>query len=395
LRFGLTSLGILWGAFMLTYLSASMQGMDDHFTQQLERTGPKIVIVFPGTLIKNRVGERGARSIEFETEDVARLAALDSIEEASPNLRMWNRVVRAGRRTKLLNVTGVAPVSQSIRGFEVGEGRFLTLTDIERNRRVAFLGSEAAKRLFGRRKAVGLHLQIESESFRVVGVAQEKGNQLVGINGRDDLAVLVPFTTMQRRFLHDDKLDQLAFAPQTREMSFDAIVHTRQLLGLHHDFDPTLETALTFFNVHEIMQMLHTIFFGLRFFMLTAGIVTLIVGAIGVMNIMLVVVAERTNEIGLRKAIGARSRTIFIQFLAEAVAVSTLSGLIGAALGVSFTVLVAAYTPPDSPLNSVPVLDPFTVAVIVVALGVVGILAGVIPAIRAAQVDPSDALRAV
>jgi putative ABC transport system permease protein len=395
LRFTLTSLGILWGAFMLTYLSATMKGLDDHFTERLETTGPKILIAFPGTVIKNRVGERGAREVELDIDDVERLRALSLLDGAVPGLRMWNKLIRAGGHTKLLTVGGVAPASQRIRNFEVAQGRFITPTDIDHAARVVFLGSESATRLFGREPPIGQRLQIESHAFRVVGVAEKKGDQLVGINGKDDLAVLVPYTTAQRLLMHSDVLREIVLEPETREASFEAMWHVRQLLGLHHHFEPELDTALSFFNVQEIMQILQTVFLGLRVFMLTAGIVTLLVGAVGVMNIMLVVVGERTNEIGLRKAIGASRMAIFAQFVAEATAVSTLAGLVGAAGGIGFTRLVAAHTPPNSPMQAVPILDPLTVGVIITSLVVVGIVAGVAPAIRATRVDPAEALRAV
>ena len=395
LRFSLTSLGILWGAFMLTYLSASMEGTSRHFTEQLETTGPKIVIAWPGNLLKNRVAERGARSVELDNDDVRRLDGIHRIESASQDLHLYSQIVRAGRRTKLLSVTGVSPATAGIRNFEVAEGRFLSPTDVERSARVAFLGDVAARRLFGNEPAVGRTLQIESMRFRVVGIAVPKGDQLIGINGKDDLALLIPYTAAQRWLLRSDQVEQIVFAPVTREESWGAIRNAREVLGLHHHFHPDADTAMSFFNVHEVMQIIHTLFFGLRIFLVSAGVITLLVGAVGVMNIMLVVVGERTSEIGLRKAVGGSNRAIFVQFLAEAAAVCGLSGLLGSALGVGFVQLVAKHMPEDQALSAMPILEPVTVVVIVNALVAVGIVAGVVPAIRAARVAPAEALRAV
>ncbi len=395
LRFGLTSLGILWGAFMLTYLSASLEGVDRHFVNMLETTGPKIVIAWPGNVLKNRVGERGARPVELDEDDVARVESIQQIESTSPDLVLWAQIVRAGRRTKLLNVTGASPATADIRNFEVAEGRFLSPIDVDRNARVVFLGDVAARRLFGNEPAIGRTLQIESVRFRVVGVAVPKGDQLIGINGEDDTAVLIPYTAAQRWLLRSDRVGQIIFAPVTRDESWAAIRRVREVLSLHHHFRPDVDTAMSFFNVHEVMQIIHTLFFGLRIFLVSAGIITLLVGAVGVMNIMLVVVAERTNEIGLRKAVGGSSRAIFVQFLAEAAAVCGLSGLLGAALGVGIVQVVAKNAPADGPLNSPPILEPAAVAVIVGSLVMVGIVAGVVPAVRAARVAPAEALRAV
>ena len=266
--------------------------------------------------------------------------------------------------------------------------------DVERSARVVYLGAVAAERLFGAASAVGRTLQIESVTFRVIGVNQAKGDQMIGLNGWDDWAVFLPYTTAQRWLVHSDKLEQIAFAPTTREGSWEAIGSTRELLGLRHAFPPDLDTALSFFNVHEILQIVYQLFLGLRIFLVTAGGVTLLVGAVGVMNVMLVVVGERTNEIGLRKAVGATDREIFVQFLAEAAAVCGISGLAGTLLGVGFTKLVASLVPEQGPLSNVTVLDPFILTVMTAALVAVGIVAGIVPAVRAARIPPAEALRA-
>jgi putative ABC transport system permease protein len=216
---------------------------------------------------------------------------------------------------------------------------------------------------------------------------------MIGVNGWDDRVVFVPYTTAQRWLIRDDVLSEIVFAPVTREGSWETIRHVREMIGLHHDFAPDLDTALSFFNVHDVLQIVHVLFFGFRIFLFSAGIITLMVGAVGVMNIMLVVVGERTREIGLRKAVGATGRAVFLQFLAEATAICGASGAVGAALGIGFTQLVAALSPPEGPYASTPILVPATAALIVGALVLVGIVAGVVPAVRAARVPPAEALR--
>lgn len=393
MRFFLTSLGIVWGSFLLTFIMSSMQGVDEHFTRELEEAGPKFVIVFPGTVVKPRVGERGARPVELESDDIERLLELHSVEDAAPDLGIWSQIVRAEGRTKLFNVNGVSDRSQTIRNLIPKEGRFISPLDVKRSARVAYLGAVAAERFFGERPAVGRTIQIESVTFRVIGVNEAKGTQMVGINGWDDWVVFVPYTTAQRWLVRDDVVSEAIFAPVTRDLSWEAIGHVREVVGLHHDFAPDLDTALTFFNVHDVLQIVHVLFLGFRIFLVSAGVITLMVGAIGVMNIMLVIVGERTREIGLRKAVGATSRAIFGQFLAEATAVCGVSGLIGAGLGVGLTQLMAAVQPPDGPFSSPPILSPLTVIVVVTTLVAVGIAAGVVPAVRAARVPPAEALR--
>ncbi|MGI9592213.1 MAG: ABC transporter permease [Myxococcota bacterium] len=394
LRFFLTSLGIVWGAFLLTFLSSSMQGVSDHFDRELQEAGPKFVIAWPGTVVKRRVGERGARPVELEQEDLERLMALASLEDAAPDLGIWSQIVRAGGRTKLFHVNGVSDRSARIRNLVPKEGRVISPLDVERSARVVYIGAIVAERLFGSLPAVGRTLQIDSVRYRVIGVGEPKGTQMIGINGWDDWVVFMPYTTAQRWLTKQDTLTELVFAPVTRERSWEAIGHVREVIGLHHDFAPDLDTALSFFNVHDILQMVHALVLGFRIFLLAAGIITLLVGAVGVMNIMLVVVGERTREIGLRKAVGASSGAIFRQFLAEATLVCGASGILGAALGVGFTQLVSAFSPPEGPFASTPVLVPSTAALIVGSLVLVGIVAGVVPAVRAARVPPAEALRA-
>ncbi len=394
LRFTLTSLGIVWGAFLLTFLTGAMEGVDDHFTRELEEAGPKLVILWPGSVIKQRVGERGARLVEVEDDDVTRLQALVSVEDAAPDITLWNQILRANGRTKLAAVNGVGPRSARIRNLVPAAGRFITSLDVERRARVVYLGAVAAERLFGALPPVGRTIQIESVRFRVIGVNEAKGDQMIGVNGWDDWNVFIPWSTAQRWFTRSEALNQVVFAPTTRDASWEAIGHVREVVSLHRDFPPDLDTALSFFNVHDVLQIVHTLFFGFRIFLVSAGIVTLLVGAVGVMNIMLVIVGERTSEIGLRKAVGARSRSIFFQFLAESSAVCGLSGLAGALLGAGFTQLVAALSPAEGPFSSAPVLAPFTVLVIVGSLAAVGVVAGVVPAVRAARIPPAEALRA-
>ena len=395
LRFALTSLGIVWGSFMLTYLSATTEGTDRHFTRVMLKAGPKIVYMGGGAVLKQRVGERGARLVKLEEDDVDRVQAIALVEDASPMIEIWSEIVRAGRRTKLLNVQGVSARGDVIRNFQAAEGRFFNALEVERASRVAFLGADAAQRLFGGASALNRDVQIGGTTFRVVGVAEAKGAEIINSLNPDDLKILLPYTTAQRWLTKSDGIGELAFTPLTREDSKQAIRRVRETVARHHDFHPDLQTALWFFDIQEPLQLVRGMLIALRLFLLVAGITTLLVGAVGVMNIMLVVVGERTNEIGLRKAVGATRRAIFAQFFAEATSVCLLSGLLGTGLGLFFAQLIASVVPKDSPFASIPVIDPVTVLSITTGLVLVGMVAGVVPALRASQVPPADALRAV
>jgi putative ABC transport system permease protein len=377
---------------MLTYLSASMEGTERHFMGAMMSVGPRIVFMGSGVVLKQRVGERGARPVELEDEDSERLGALDTVEAASPRVELWSEMVRAGRRTKLLRIEGVNEAAGGIRNFRPAEGRFLSRGDVDANARVAFLGADAAKRLFGNEPAVGQRIAIANLPFRVIGVAERKGMQLTDTLSPDDLKVLIPYSTAQRWITQTDKVEEFVFSPERAEVSTESMRRVRELTAPHHGFAPDLETAMWFFDIQEALQLVGGLLAAMRLFNVVAGTTTLLVGAVGVMNIMLVIVGERRSEIGLRKAIGATGRAIFFQFLAEATAVCLISGLIGAVLGILLAQLVA-YLAPASPFASTPVVDPRTVVTLTFALVMVGIVAGVAPAWRAAQVPPAEALR--
>lgn len=393
-RFGLTALGIAWGAFMLTFLSSNMLGFEQHFVSEFEEIGPRVVIMGPGTILKSRVGERGARQVEIEPKDVAGVQRLRNVEFASPEVSIWSMPIRVGRRSKLLRLTGLDSDGDKIRGIQIEHGRFLSPSDVERAARVAVIGPEAGRRLFGRTDPIGRTMLVDGLRFRVIGITTEKGDQLMNSGDPDDLKVLVPYSTAQRWFSQTEKLEEFSFAPTTKQASWDAIRQVRELTALREGYSPTIESAMWAFNIQEPLNMLRVIFGGIRIFMISAGLVTLFVGAVGVMNIMLVVVGERTQEIGVRKAIGARSRDIFVQFLTEATLVATASGVLGAGCGTALVQLIVVFLPEGTAYSSPPVVDPLTAIVLTCALAGVGIVSGLIPAIRAAGIPPAEALRA-
>jgi putative ABC transport system permease protein len=395
LRFTLTSLGIFWGATMLTYLAAENAGRERAFKEQLDRTGPKIIWAFTGVVLKDRLGERNARRLELKQEDVERLQTLGLVEDVSREIRLWNSVVRAGSRTRIPAVVGMDSAGLRIRNFEAADGRLFSTTESLRGERVAFLGHQVKLDLFGRRPAVGHTIQIEGVPFKVVGVARRKGDQLMYMGAADDQIVAVPAQAAVRWLSRTDRVETFLVAPRTREESDEAASAIRLVTGLHHDFAPDDELALNFVNVQEIWQILDVLFSGLQLFLVATGLITLLVGAVGVMNIMLVVVGERTQEVGLRKAVGATDRAIFVQFLSEATAVSTLSGAAGCATGLALLKLVRMTIRQSDPASALPLVDPETTIIIVVSLVLVSIVAGVIPAILASRIPPAESLRIV
>lgn len=393
-RVALTSLGIVWGVAMLVYLTASSDGYDRHFAVELAKIGQRIVFLFPGNVTKQRVGHRGARPVELELKDVRRLGTLAGIERAAPNQWIGARVLRAGRRTKLAWTYGVTEDTGPIRNFALGAGRGITRHDVDTGAAVAFLGAKAASRLFGGAPAVGRTMHIDGIPFRVVGVSAPKGQQVLYMGPADDEIVLIPITTARHWFTRVDVIDQVVLSPTTREGSRQATRDAKGLLGLHHGFRENDPTAVGDFNILEAVQVVEVLLLGLRVFLTAASLVTLFVGAVGVMNIMLVLVSERTREIGLRKAVGASNRAIFVQILVETVTLTLVSGVVGALLGALGVQASAAAIGTGSTLQAPPELRPVAVASVLATLVLTGLAAGILPALRAMRTDPAVALRA-
>ena len=392
LRFGLAALGVGWGALMLTFLSAQSGAMAGHFRHELEEIGPRLVIMGPGTIVRERVGERASRQVEIEAEDVARIEDLAVVEHASPVVELPAQLVRRGRRSKLLNVVGWDHDAARIRNFSAAEGRFLSPRDVADATAVAFLGPRAKQRLFGAEPALGETIQIGAERFRVIGISNAKQDQVMDVGNPDDLLVMIPYTTAQRRFAQTEKLHEVILSAERRELGGLAIAQARELTALHRGFDPRSDTALWSVDFWDTLKVLFGMLFATQLFMAVAGTLTLLVGAVGVMNIMLVVVTERTREIGVRKALGARDRDVFVQFLTEAVVVALTAGIFGTAGGLALLRASAgAFESAGIAVGVRP--DPFTTFVVSGALVAVAIVAGVLPAARAARVPPAEALR--
>lgn len=400
LRAGLSMLGISWGIISVVTLLAYGNGFRGALDIGFQGAfGDGVSVAWPGQTSLQAGGERAGRPVRFIADDAQALEELPLIKSASPE---YIQSFQVAYGTKLFNYTarGVDAdygVMRSERPAP-GEGRFLDGEDILQRRRVAFLGSEVKRKLFGAIPAVGETVRISGIAFDVIGVMDQKV-QLSNYFSPDQNCVFIPYTTMS--LLADTRYSRvLVFQSIDPLLDQRAIQQARELLAKRHRFNPADERALRLWGRSETNEIVSGIAGGLQIVLTFIGVLTLLIGGVGVMNIMFVSVQERTREIGVRKALGARKRDILLQFLLEAL-VTTFAGGV---LGIAASSLIVWLISPQPFLSALVddatgrtdihmLLTPELALTTTAILMAVGIISGLLPAIRAARMDPIESLR--
>jgi putative ABC transport system permease protein len=396
LRTALTMFGIAWGIVSITLMVAAGEGLRVGQAKVAAQFGKDIMIVFAGRTSMQAGGTRAGRQVRWDADDHR------SVQEQSPSCRhvlpelgRGDVPVRSAYNSGALLVTGSLPPFGEVRSIPVAEGRYLGWEDETHARRVAFLGSDSKKQLFAGRPAIGEAIRVGDFPYTVIGVMEHK-EQDSSYDGRDISKVFIPFATMMRDFPNGppatpDSVDRLLVVPRSVEHHERCKAETRQALARIHGFDPQDKEAAGIWDTVEEAKAFRLMTDGMKYFLGAVGLATLFIGGIGVMNVMLVAVRERTREIGVRKAVGATRRSIVRQFFVETAIVVGLSGAVGMAVAYGLCALVNLLPMPPFFAGLLPTW--VSGAVSFALLGTVALLSALYPASRAASVDPIEALR--
>ncbi|MGA7857554.1 MAG: ABC transporter permease [Terracidiphilus sp.] len=396
LRSFLTMFGIAWGVGSLLVLVGLGEGFRSGQHRQLATLGNDLVMMWNGTIPAVANQHTGMRPYELTVGDEAAVRKLPELRAVTVELQRSDLYEVSQWSNTSSHVIGTEPNYPIVRFIPMATGRFLDDADLTNRRRVVVLGFKAAALLFAGRPMLGQTITINGTAFTVVGGV---GKISRGNNDFDDQKVYVPVTTMLELFplkgdnIPQDALTSIQYQPTTKGEIVGAVAAVHRVIAERHGFDPSMKDAFNEFDTIQEEKLIGTIFTAMDIFLGGVGIVTLGLGAVGIINIMLVSVTERTREIGLLKALGATKQSILSQFFWEGLLLTGISGIIGILLSAGFMWLLQQVLTGKMPGWDPPRLVPWSAALALGCLVLSGVAAGLYPASKAAQMDPIEALR--
>jgi putative ABC transport system permease protein len=394
-RTTLTMLGMAWGIATVCMLLAYGDGFGRAIANIFAAFGTKMMIVIPGRTSMQAGADKAGTQLRLTLDDIDLLTTnIPQILHITPS-NGKKSVVQYENRSFNLDLVGEYPNSYVIRAMSLDQGRYYNGQDELQHARVTVIGPEAKEKLFSGRNAVGEHIRIDGMSFEVIGVYSPK--MQAGDGNNINRLVFIPYTTLGD-LMDTHYLGWIWFNYETND--YERIEQTvRNVLAAQHKFNPADRRALIIANLMVQLHQFEVITLGLKILLGFIGTLTLGIGGVGLMNIMLVSVTQRTREIGVEKALGARRRHIFLQFLAEALTITFMGGILGiilayvVALSVGRLTLYSAMAKHAEAGDIRLMINPMTLIVAVVILSAVGLISGMVPAIRASRLDPIEALR--
>ena len=390
LRSALTAFSVAWGIFMLIILLGAGQGLQNAVFTNFESDAVNAMWLYAGVTSKDYQGLKAGRRLTFQNKDYNETIKLnnETIELSSALIESWgNRVIAYGKENVNYRIIGVHPGMKEIEQATITEGRFINQIDIDEYRKTVAISEKVQSELFKEKKAMGEYITLNGVPFKVVGV-------FIDATIRDNERVYVPFTTAQRTFGLTNRVRSISFT--VKDMSLEDNLEfektVRQQFAARHHFDKDDERAVQIWNNLVNYKNVSMLFAGISAFVWLIGIGTIIAGIVGVSNIMLIVVKERTKEIGIRKAIGAKPWSVVSHIMLESIIITTVAGYFGLVLGVGVLEIISAIMPPSdffkNPEANIQIAVSATVLLIIC-----GAIAGFVPARRAARIKPIVALR--
>jgi putative ABC transport system permease protein len=392
----LTIAAIAWGTVAILLLLAFGEGLKRQLDKNRRSTGENLAVMWPSETTKSWKGLPPGRPIRLRIDDV------DFVRERMPELKALHGEVQAGRvaltygrKTVNGRILGVNYIyGEDRKHYPVAGGRFLSVEDEVQRRRVIFLGDEMAKDIFGPEDAIGKTLLLNNAPYTVIGVMQKK-TQMGMYGGPDANHAVIPITTFRAQFGRD-RLNVMVVETEQPQLMKQALARINQLLGARYGYDPTDDRALSTWDMTKSANTTANIAVGIQLFLGIVGALTLLIGGVGVANIMYAVVKERTREIGVKMALGAKQRWIIAPFVLEALVYTFIGGALGIIIA-TLLVSLTSFVPIES--NKVlsflgrPTLSPQIGVATSMILGLIGLAAGYFPARRAARIDPASTLR--
>lgn len=386
MRTFLTVLGIMIGVAAVVLMVAAGQTVQNEITKTFDSMGTNLIIIGPGETVSGGVrGGRGRPSVSFD--DIESLRNLKDVETAS---YIVNAAVQAvyGNNNYGVSVAGTTPEFLIVNNWEIDRGTMFTDRDLKSGRPYVVIGQTIVNELFGLQDPIGKTLRLKGQPFTVIGTLREKGDGLMGDD--QDNIIMMPATTLRQRLRGSNhpQYTDIAFVKVTDETKMESVANRIEYqLRARHRLKEGTDNDFTVRLMTEMVEKVRNVGLILSILLAAIASISLIVGSIGIMNMMLVSVTERTREIGTRKALGAPNRWIMFQFLAESVLISFIGSFIGMLLGVIFSQIGGIYLGKEVPISVWSVIISVSVAVIV------GVASGLMPAMKAMKLDPIEALR--
>mgnify|MGYP001102660925 FL=1 len=389
----LTGFGVFWGVFMLVGLIGGGSGLKEMLSNNFEGFATNAAIVFAQPTTKAHNGLRKGRKWNMTYKDVERLKAqVPELDVVTPMLSRWNGNATFSDKKSSCTVKGTLPDYTRVESPQMYYGRYINDMDISQRRKVCVIGKKVYKTLFpGGGDPCGQLIRIDSIYYNVIGVDYAAGN--MNINGSAEESVIVPLSLMQQAYNLGDNVDLICATAKPGTVMDDLSQRMREVIARAHNVAPDDEKGITVFNTEVLFGLLDNLFSGVNFLIWLVGIGTLIAGAIGVSNIMMVTVRERTTEIGIRRAIGATPMDILSQIISESIILTAVAGMSGILFVVIILQMLEVANTSDGITTAHFQIDFWTAVGAVVMLSVLGVLAGLAPAARAMSIKPVDAMR--